>query len=431
MRLVGGLDLSKVLNEVVDWRFKGFPPTDGRVTVDTIGAQGWHARGGDMLLPLVVLKESALAHNIELMAAYARAHNLSLAPHGKTPMAPQIVQRQLAAGAWGVTVANVPQARVFRAFGAQRIFIANEIVESLAVRWLAAEMERDPQFECYALVDSLAGVAALSGALGFVRHSARPLPVLLEIGAPAGRAGCRTAEEALAVARAVRDTKTLDLAGAEAYEGAVPTPSTDERVKLVDRFLSQVRATASTLIAAGAFDGRSEILLSAGSSLFVDRVVALLADPWPTSIPVRIVARTGAYVSHDVDLYERLSPFAGRAVTTERMCPALELLAVVLSRPEPELAIVGFGKRDAPYDTRLPAPRWVWREGHQLPFDGATVKALNDQHAYLHLPPGADLQVADLVGFDVSHPCTTFDKWRLLPLVDDEYNVTGGILTFF
>ena len=430
-RAVGGLDLSSILDEVVDARYKGFPPTAGRVTVGTIGAQGWNARTGDLWLPLVVLKERALDHNIALMAAYCRAHDLSLAPHGKTPMAPQIVDRQLRAGAWGVTAATVQQARVFRAFGAARVFIANEVVEPGAARWLAAELARDPQFECYALVDSEAAVAALTRALA-PSAPARPLPVLVELGAPGGRAGCRTEAEAAAVIRAVRASGVLELAGVEAYEGAVPAPSPERRLDAVTDFLGGVRAITASLMRQHAFAGRREILVSAGSSLFVDRVADLFRPPWPTADSVRIVVRAGAYITHDVDQYERLSPFAGRGTGPDRMRPALELLAVVLSRPEPELAIVGFGKRDAPYDVRLPIPTWVWRDGTTRAFgDGAAVQALNDQHAFVQLPPGADLRVGDVVGFDVSHPCTTFDKWRLLPLVDDGYAVTGGIATFF
>ena len=56
---------------------------------------------------------------------------------------------------------------------------------------------------------------------------------------------------------------------------------------------------------------------------------------------------------------------------------------------------------------------------------------MNDQHAYLRIPEDADLEVGDLVGSGISHPCTTFDKWRLLLTVDDGYRITGAIRTFF
>jgi hypothetical protein len=68
---LGGLDLSSILDTVVDWRYKGFPPARGnrQVTVGTIRDQGWDTRGGDLLFPLIVVKESALARYIDLMAS--------------------------------------------------------------------------------------------------------------------------------------------------------------------------------------------------------------------------------------------------------------------------------------------------------------------------------------------------------------------------
>ncbi len=56
---------------------------------------------------------------------------------------------------------------------------------------------------------------------------------------------------------------------------------------------------------------------------------------------------------------------------------------------------------------------------------------LNDQHAYVRVPPGFDLAVGDIVGCGISHPCTTFDRWRALPLVDEHCNVAGVVRTFF
>ena len=64
--------------------------------------------------------------------------------------------------------------------------------------------------------------------------------------------------------------------------------------------------------------------------------------------------------------------------------------------------------------------------------DGWTLTALNDQHAYLRFPeadPGP--AVGDLIGLGISHPCTTFDKWRWLPVVDDRYNVIDAVTTRF
>lgn len=422
-------DLTPILEDVVDWRDKSFPPTAGRTTIGTVGDQGWNALSGDLLFPLLVLKERALDHNIALMARYATEHAVSLAPHAKTTMAPQIVQRQLEAGAWGVTVATAHQARVFRAFGARRILLSNEVIEPVALQWAMREMGRDPSFSFFCLVDSVAGVALMEQALKTTQPRNR-LSVLLEIGVAGGRAGIRTPEDVWTIAEAVSNSQYLQTVGIEGYEGAVPGTELGERIAAVDRFLGDLRGLTVELAEGGVFAGLDEIIVSAGGSLFFDRVVEVLARPWNLPLPVRVVLRSGSYVTHDVDSYRRLSPLDERGSESERLQPALEFWALVLSRPAPNLAIIGFGKRDAPYDLRLPIPYAVRREGHMQPLFGEVI-ALNDQHAYLRLPTEADLEVGDLVGFAISHPCTSFDKWRLIPLVDDDYEVTGAVRTFF
>jgi D-serine dehydratase len=39
--------------------------------------------------------------------------------------------------------------------------------------------------------------------------------------------------------------------------------------------------------------------------------------------------------------------------------------------------------------------------------------------------------VGDRVCLGLSHPCTTFDKWRWMPIVDEELNVVDAIVTWF
>lgn len=430
-QVLNGVDLTAILDEVVDWRYKGFPSTADRVTVGTVGEQGWNALEGDLPFPLVLIKESALDHNIALMAGYCRDHGVSLAPHGKTPIAPQIVQRQLDAGAWGITSATIHQSRVFRAFGVQRILLANELIEGTGLGWVAREVTHDPAFEHLFLVDSLEGVAIAEEALSRIEPT-RPLKVLVELGVPGGRSGCRTVEAATAVASAVRASTYLQLAGIEGYEGAIGAATLEERIAAVDRFLMELRRLTIQWARSGLFDGLDEIVVSAGGSLFFDRVVEQLGGSWDLTLPVRVLLRSGSYVTHDSDTYEHLSPLADRGSGRERLQPALEAWGMVLSRPEPHLAIVDFGKRDVPYDLRLPMPFALYRSGTVRDIGGQVeVTALNDQHAFVRFHGPSDISVGDRIGCHLSHPCTTFDKWQLLPLVDDAYQVTGAIRTFF
>jgi len=94
--------------------------------------------------------------------------------------------------------------------------------------------------------------------------------------------------------------------------------------------------------------------------------------------------------------------------------------ARTVSRPEPELALLDAGKRDLPFDEGLPVPQWM-SGAEPAVLDKAEVTALNDQHAFLRLPCGGpdDVPVGTVVRLGLSHPCTAFDKWRLIPVVDD------------
>jgi D-serine deaminase-like pyridoxal phosphate-dependent protein len=412
--------VSRVFDEPLDWRFKGFPAAEG-VTVGTIGEQRWNLLAGDVPLPALVLKESALAHNVELVSRWCADHGVLLAPHGKTTMAPQLFERQLAAGAWAITAANAAQVRVCRAFGVPRVFLANELVEPVSLHWLADELTSDPGFDFYCLVDSTAAVEVMAAALA---GAARPIQVLVEVGYVGGRTGCRSIGDALAVAMAVSRAAPLELVGIEGYEGTVAHDRTPDAVAAVDTFLRSVRETALEFERRGLFVQCERPLLSAGGSAYFDRVVEHLCGDW-LGRPTDVLIRPGGYLTHDEGLYRDLSPLAGT------LRPALEAWGVVLSRPEPELAVAGFGKRDVPFDIHLPLPRLVRGRDGLREVSALEIFDLNDQHAYVRVPAADAIGVGDLLGCGSSHPCTAFDKWRLLPFVDDEYTITGAVATFF
>jgi D-serine deaminase-like pyridoxal phosphate-dependent protein len=277
----------------------------------------------------------------------------------------------------------------------------------------------------------------MTEALDEVRPSRR-LRVLVELGYPGGRTGCRTIEEAEGLAAAIQRSRRLELAGTEGYEGLMPfLPGAvlETTLPKVGAYLAEYRAFHERLDSRGAFDGLEYSIVSAGGSAMFDKVAEHLTG-WNTNVPVRTIVRSGGYATHDSLMFVPVSPLDGRRPPNEHLHlkAAMELWGVVLSRPEPELAILSFGRRDAPYDAGLPLPQVVTTPGTRSTRDVAgafEVTGLNDQHAFLRLFPDDGLSVGDLVGCGVSHPCSTFDKWRLVFEVDDDYNVIGGIRTFF
>jgi D-serine dehydratase len=425
------LDLREVMSEPVDWRFKGFPPLAQPPSIAEVAEAGWNALSGELSPPVLLLKESALHSNIAVMADYCARHQVSLAPHAKTPVSPQIANLQLAAGAWGLTVASFHQARLFRRLGAGRLLLANELVDLTALRWLAVELSQDPGFEFFCLVDSVAAVELMDDCLSDAGFQGE-ITVLLEIGAEGGRCGCRSIEEALAVAQRIRAVRHLSLVGVETYENVFPDQSQAAALRLVDDLLDRARDLVTELDAGGYFGDPDEILVTAGGSRYFDRVVARLGSGWSSSRPVRVVLRSGSYVTHDLGLHGRSPSLEVGGDGEVAFRQALELWALALARPEPGLAILGFGKRDAAFDRGFPVPfAKVGTAGlESLAPDELEVLALNDQHAHIRVKSTSALAVGDLVGMHVSHPCTSFDKFRLIPLVDDGYRLTGAIRSY-
>ncbi|MEU5181022.1 amino acid deaminase [Streptomyces longwoodensis] len=416
--------VARLADERVDHRFKGLPPDADGLTVGELAARRRNLFTDGFATPVLALSAERLEHNLALMETYAARHGLAFAPHGKTTMAPQLFRRQLERGAWGITLAVPHQVRVARAFGVRRVFLANELVDPAALRWIAAELAADPDFRFVCYVDSVRGVALMDAAL---TGAVRPVDVVVELAAGEGaRTGVRTEAECVAVADAVAAAPTLRLVGVAGYEGEVPR-ATPERVHA---WLRQLVGLAVDFDAAGRFAGLDEIVVSAGGSAWFDAVADVFASVPGLSAPVLKLLRSGAYVSHDDGHYRRLTPF-NRVPEEGALEPAFRLWAQVVSRPSPEQAFLNAGKRDAAYDLDLPVAQAVRRDGTERPATGVEVTALSDQHTWLRTGPEADLEVGDWVGLGLSHPCTSFDKWPLIPLAEADGTVVDYIRTFF
>ncbi|AMW12585.1 amino acid deaminase [Streptomyces qaidamensis] len=416
--------LARLAAERVDHRFKGLPPDADGLTVAELAGQRRNLFTGGFATPVLALSAERLEHNLKLMETYAARHGLAFAPHGKTSMAPQLFQRQIEHGAWGITLAVPHQVRVARAFGTRRVFLANELVDAAALRWIAAELDADRDFELVCYVDSVRGVELMDEAL---RDATRPLDVVVELAAGEGaRTGVRTEAECAAVADAVAATRTLRLVGVAGYEGEVPKADTER----VTAWLRRLVALAADFDKAGRFTGLDEIVVSAGGSAWFDAVAEVFAEIPELSLPVLKLLRSGAYVSHDDGHYRKLTPF-NRIPEEGALEPAFRLWTQVVSRPSAEQAFVNSGKRDAAYDLGLPFAQVIRRDGAERPATGVSVTALSDQHAWLATTPDADLEVGDWVGLGLSHPCTSFDKWQLIPVAEADGTVVDYVRTFF
>jgi len=409
--------MSRVRTEPLDWRTRGLWLPDRPVPPANFASARLHLFEAPFSWPIMVVRQSALAANIVTVADYCNRHGVRHAPHCKTTMAPSLIAAQLTAGAWGISAATANQALFLRELVVPRVLLANELLDARALRWAIGEIERGWRFSCY--VDSAAGVAAIEAALRDVPGE-RPFEVLVELGYPGGRTGCRSIAELVEIATHASKVDRIRVAGIAGFEGALPD------VMAARAFLRTMREAA--VAAATVLD--DDVVVSAGGSSYFDVVVEELVEDWLHDKRVEVVVRAGGYVAHDDGYCAERTPFL-RHPDDGALTAAVRVWAQVLSVPEPGLAIVGMGKRDAPYDEGMPVPQDVrGLDGTLRSAAGIKVTALNDQHGHLALA-GVSVVPGELISFGISHPCTAFDKWRTIPVVDDDLRVVDVLHTYF
>lgn len=391
---------------------KAFPARAHGLRLSDVPAAG--LRLSEFSTPVMSVHEAALTHNEGVVFDWARAQGVALAPHGKTTMAPALWQRLLDAGAWGITVATAWQASVAIDAGVRRVLIANAVTDASAAARLGAQLDADADLQVLTWVDAVEAVDLLASAITDPQH---PLDVLVELGGIGGRTGARTVAEGERIAQAIADAPGLRLAGVGGYEGPFGPDRSESSVQAVDDYLSTIVELHRRL----AYPAGIRPVLTAGGSAFPDRAAAVLA---PLRGEAEIVLRSGAFQIHDDGFYSRMSPF-GPLVGTAPLRSAMHAWARVVSQPEESLALLDAGRRDVPFDLGLPVPQTVAGE----------ITALNDQHAFLTLAPGATAPIGTVVRLGLSHPCTAFDKWRVVPLIDDpdadDPRVIGAVATCF
>lgn len=420
-----GVDGTAHWRDIVPAGTKGVPMHFADRTLGEVQAESWNALR-DAPMPVAVLKARAIDHNLHAMMDFANRIDVRLAPHAKTTMAPQLFAQQLRAGAWGLTAALPTHVAVYRRAGVDRIILANELVDVHGLAYLRGELDRDPSFELLTIVDSERAVDALESAFSGARAL---VGVLVEVGTSGGRGGVRTVAEAVRLAERVHASGALELRGVETFEGIFGPRDALTAADQVDGLLGNVVAAANA-IAGGCGFARTPIV-TAGGSIFFERVAETLRAG--LSFDAELILRSGCYLTSDHGFYAlaRREEAAHRQLVA--LEPALEVWGQVLSRPEPHLALVGVGKRDISHDLGNPVPlRWCRRGDPMEVFPAAAaVQRLNDHHAYLAIPSDHPLEVGDLVGFGCSHPCTTFDRWSHMALVNEDYDVRELIRTYF
>ncbi len=401
-------------NNVIESSFKGFPIASYGKTLAAFLATKPNLFTSNFQFPIMVLNQRALKNNIDQMASYCKSVGAQLAPHVKTTMSPQIAQMQTEAGAFALTIANFWQASIFLGSGFKRLIIANEVLDPSAIAEIS-RLNKSKEAEIIFYVDSLAGLEIVK------QHTPDQgeQNLFIEIGTDEGRGGVRDLADAEKIAKAIVQDRRLKLRGVTGFEGAVPKAARDKKgEKRLKSFCQKIVAAANLTYP---FKSNDVFIISAGGSAYFEIVATELNKFAKEKI---LLLRSGGYVTHDSKYYEEIYPFRD---SDQNFKPAIEVWAQIISTPEPNFGVLNLGKRDIGNDLHNPIPFARYDHG-VTPFSGL-IEKLNDQHGYLKSKQ--DFAISQLIGLGISHPCTTFDKWRLIPLVNDNYDVVDCLYTFF
>jgi D-serine dehydratase len=399
---------------VIEDKFKGFPIDSYGKTLEQFLATKPNLFTANFQFPIMVLKESAVKNNIAQMMSFCNSVDAQLAPHVKTTMSPQLAQMQVAAGARALTVANFWQGRIFLKHGFKNLIIANEVLDPTAIAEIA-KINKQKQAEIIFYVDSILALEIIQ------KHT--PVEgeqnLFIEIGAENGRGGVRELSLVEQLAQRIKADKRLNLIGVTGFEGAVPDAARGRRgEKKISKFCQKIVAAAEL---AYPYKSDQPFVISAGGSAYFD-IVARELNKFEK--PRRLLLRSGGYITHDHKYYEEIYPFA---LSDRSFQPAIEVWAQVISKPEKDFGVLNLGKRDIGNDLHNPIP--IKSYDGQVKSFSAVIEKLNDQHGYLR--GKQEFSLAQLIGLGISHPCTTFDKWGLIPLVNDDYDLIDCLQTFF
>lgn len=404
-----------------------FGSSSKAIPADLVGAAteeliGRNIFDGTFLSPLVVLRATAIEHNLATMRDFCLANRVELAPHAKTTMASSLISRQTAHGAWAITVANAVQARTLFNHGLRRLLIANQLVNEASIEWAFEAAAQGLELYCFA--DSHDGLARLD------RDHAGKVSVLVEIGGSGGRSGVRDIELALSLAEAAAAMEAVRFAGVAGYEGVFLSARDHAGRRRVREYLRFLGDAFERIASCGLCEPTASPILTAGGSACFDDVADILG-PVAEAHDAKLVLRSGCYITHDSGFYQEVSPLRDHAEFAA-FRPALEAIAQVVSRPEPTLALLDLGKRDVSFDEGPPVPLWCYEQTRRHPApESWRVSRLMDQHTFLTVDAADEIAVGDFVSFGISHPCTTFDKWKHIPEVDDDGTVVAVASTEF
>ncbi|HXR65723.1 MAG TPA: alanine racemase [Ktedonobacteraceae bacterium] len=329
--------------------------------------------------PTLLVELPRLEANIQRFADMAVRAGVKLRPHCKTHKTLEIAHRQLAAGAGGLTCAKLGEAEVYAAAGISDLFVAYPVIGREKAR-RAAELAQ--RCKLIVGVESAIGVQQLSQA---ANSASVVLSVRLELDSGLRRTGVAP-EQAEELCRLILGAPALHLDGIFTFRGAsFPGAPSRERAELG-------RLEGEWMVA------QAQRLRAAGIPIEAVSVGSTPTAEGAARVPGVTEVRPGTYV-----FFDRMTTRAGVNAPDEI---ALSILATVVSRPAPDIAIIDAGSKTFCGDV-IPANAGL--EGYGATIDGRSgiVERMNEEHGIVRLASDFAPAIGDKLAFFSNHVCTS------------------------
>jgi D-serine deaminase-like pyridoxal phosphate-dependent protein len=304
--------------------------------------------------PALLVDLDVMEANIHRVAETCRANGVGWRPHTKGQKTLEIIHKELAAGAFGVTCAKLGEAEVLAASGIRDILIANQIVGPVKVQRL---VELTAIADPIVAVDNIAHVAELGAAM---QSSGRTLRLVVEVDIGMHRAGVLPGASVVALARAVADQVGLRFVGVMGWEAhTVGIADPTEKARAVADAIALLTSSAGACRAAAM---AVDIVSCGGTGSF----------PYCTQQPGVTEIQAGGAIFSDIHY---------RTHYHLDFPAALTVLATVTSRPTPTRVIIDTGKKTMSSDAAVPLPVGV--TAHRV--------GLSAEHGTIDLAEPSDL----------------------------------------
>lgn len=346
--------------------------------------------------PALVIDLDAMERNLRAMQRFADQHHVKLRPHAKMHKSAELARQQIAAGAVGVCVQKISEARAMAEGGVRDIYVSNEVVllsklELLTHIFIGLAAQNG---KISIAVDSLAGIRNLAQTLQNVdaQGSAR-IHVFIEIDVGQARCGVPPGEAALPLAREIALHPRLHFAGLQAYHGRAQHQRTvAERRATLAQVMQDVQRTRDVLQQEGF---TVELVTGAGSGTFaIEAASGVFGE-----------LQAGSYLFMDAD-YAQNEVDPEQPVFEHALFVKSHVMSVQAGR-----AVCDAGHKSHAIDSGLPR---VHGRGDDLRYTSCS-----DEHGVLH---GSDMpQLGEVVWLIPGHCDPTVN------LHDQMIGVRGGL----